>query len=150
MNIKILFDVPSHPFIFGGGVFILVLVIFVLIFILSNRKSGREKDLIPIYSVQCGGSFGFVRASFPFVRLSLYSDFLVISSYGKIIIDYSRIRELRDVGLFGSGLEIVTTNPDKYGQPIISTFNRSEIKRIIHQCLAETKHNLKHKQNQPL
>lgn len=129
----------SNPFLIGTGIFTLAFTVFAFIILLSIRKSEREKGLTPLYSERCGGRFGFVQATFPFVRLSLYDDFLVLSCYGKIIIEYARIRELRDVGLLGSGLEIVTTNPGKYGQPIIGTMNKSEIKRIIKECLANTK-----------
>lgn len=140
----------ANSFLFGGGVFILVLVIFVVIILVSIRKNDKEKGLTPIYSERCGGQFGFVNATFPFVRLSLYSDFLVVSCYGKIIIEYARIRELRDIGFLGTGLEIVTTNQNKYGQTTIATFNRSIIKNIIKECIAENKLKSKQKNNSNL
>lgn len=127
------------------GTFGIVFSLFTLVYILSGKKTDKEKGLTPIYTERCGGRFGFVQATFPFVRISLYENFLVIRSYGKLTIEYARIKELRDVGFLGMGLEIITTNSSKYGQPIIGTFNRSHIKNIILKCLAKSKNNITNK-----
>jgi len=50
-----------------------------------------EKGLTPFFTTTCGGQFGGFAFSPPFVRLSLYDEFLVISYGEKILIRYKNI-----------------------------------------------------------
>jgi hypothetical protein len=50
-------------------------------------EEGRE----PLYQEVCGGAFGEVRRSAPFVRVALYDDFLVIGYSRRIVLRYAEI-----------------------------------------------------------
>jgi hypothetical protein len=51
------------------------------------RENGRE----PLHQEVCGGAFGKVRRSSPFVRVALYDDFLVIAYSRRIALRYAEI-----------------------------------------------------------
>jgi len=53
-------------------------------------EDGRE----PLYQEVCGGAFGKVRRSSPFVRIALYDEFLVIGYSRRLILRYDEIESL--------------------------------------------------------
>jgi len=107
----------------GGTVIAIVGGIFTITLILSSRKDAKEEGLIPIHRERCGGRIGWISFSWPFVRIAIYKDFMLIRAWRNTLIEYDKIRRLENVGLFGSGIEIVTTDIDTYGQPILYSFN---------------------------
>lgn len=115
----------------GGLLFIVIGGLFSLTIILSAKRDEREKGKKPIYSERCGGRFGLIGFSIPFVRLTLYQDFLVLSCWTRIVIEYDQIRRLEGDGILGIGIEFVTNDFNKYGQPIIWTFNKRLIVHLI-------------------
>ncbi len=123
-----------EPIWFGPLMLSLGLLFLTVLIFLSIRKDAKEKGITAIYSERCGGRF----ATFPFVRLSLYQDFLVISSLSKTIIEYKRVKRLEQGSIFGFGIQIVTTNTDKYGAPIIWTVNKKRVLRLLNDRIKET------------
>ena len=107
--------------------------IFGVITYLSNKKDPKEYNLKHILSLKTGGQFGFINLSIPFVRTTLYEDFLVLSYWKKLIIPYEEIIKLEKSGLFNSGFRIITKNGNKYGTPLIWTFNKERREIIISQ-----------------
>jgi hypothetical protein len=134
------------PIWFGPLMVTIGLLFVAVIIILSIRKDIREKGLTEIYSERCGGRFGAFSATFPFVRLTMYSDFLVISCLTKTIIEYERIKSCEAGSIFGFGIQIITTNNDKYGQPIIWTFNKKKVLSILNDRIKNKhlRHEVKH------
>jgi hypothetical protein len=130
MRIKDVNDFMT-PIWFGPLMVTIGLLFLAILIFLSIHKDYKEKGLTAIYSERCGGRFGALSATFPFVRLTLYQDFLVISSLTKTIIEYERIKRFEQGSIFGFGIQIVTTNTDKYGQPIIWTFNKKKVLSIL-------------------
>jgi len=105
--------------------------------LISYKRHPREKGANHIYTSRCGGEFGLIKLSVPFIRLSLYDDFLVISHWTRTVLEYKHIRSLEKYGLFGDGILIMTTNIEKYGQPIIWSYNHKKLleflkKKITH------------------
>jgi hypothetical protein len=90
--------------------FVLVGGSFTLIMILSSRKTNIEKGLTPIYTERCGGLFDIMNYTYPFVRLTLYDDFLVISCLTKRIVKYKNIKQIEKTGVFRGGIQIITYN----------------------------------------
>ncbi len=77
-------------------VHLVAFALFVEIFIIRAR-SDDEKDQKPDFECRCGGSVGWNHSSDPFMRLSMYTDYLVISYMGinsPIVLKYSEIEEL--------------------------------------------------------
>ena len=132
-------DVYSN-FILNGSLLLLIVGgVFTLTMVLSSQRDEREKGCTPIYSERCGGRFGLINFTVPFVRLALYEDFMVISCWTRRTIEYKNIRRLQGRGLLDIGIEIVTININKYGQPIIWSFNQRQIMNIINEKI-ETNH----------
>ncbi len=66
---------------------VLPLVIGILLFIYfsSNKKHPEEKNKNPELSFRCGGVIGLTNYKGPFIRVTVYKDFLIIA-YRKIIL----------------------------------------------------------------
>jgi hypothetical protein len=73
-----------------------------VLLIRSAMKLDIEKGRTPVYHERCGGRFGMPASgetglfshgffTFPFVRLSMYEDFVVISYSVQIVLAYSEI-----------------------------------------------------------
>lgn len=123
-------DLLEVYIVFGLSV-VLIGGAFTLMMVLSAKRDEREKSKTPIYSERCGGRFGLISVTMPFVRLALYQDFVVISCWTRIVIEYDQIRRLEGEGILGIGIEFVTNNYEKYGQPIIWTFNKRLILHLL-------------------
>ena len=72
---------PQLPFI------ILPLVVGILfwIYLKADKKHPEEENKTPELSFKCGGVIGWTQYKGPFVRVSVYSDFLIIA-HRKIIL----------------------------------------------------------------
>ena len=76
----------SNIFFYGIILFLLILIL------LSRKRSSEEKGLKPLFEEQCGGRFGLANFSIPFVRHSLYEDFILVSyAYKKVKIPYNKL-----------------------------------------------------------
>ena len=82
---------PNISSLFGPG----ILILFLYLFIGSRRRDTLEKGQKPIIEEQCGGKFGRLNLTIPFVRHALYNDFIVIA-YGwtRYILKYSDIADV--------------------------------------------------------
>lgn len=98
--------------IFSGiCVAIVVPLAFIVLIKRMNSKLPEEANLKPIYQEICGGTFDFVKLTYPLVRLSVYDDFLVISHFSKILLYWKDIKSIAIVsgiqsGFFARGLKI--------------------------------------------
>lgn len=76
----------------------LIAVPFLYLVRLRDRRAELEAGRRPHHSENCGGAFGGKRQLAPFVRLSLYDDFLVISFARQWVLRYTDIESVRLVG----------------------------------------------------
>ena len=53
-----------------------------------------EAGLEPLHQEVCGGAFGRIRRSAPFVRVALYDDFVVIAYSRRIVLHYGEIEHV--------------------------------------------------------
>jgi hypothetical protein len=101
----------------------------------KNAYLDIEKKHIPVYSNKfCGGRlghFGTMVVTIPFVRITIYDEFVVISSYKKILLYLNEIERIEPAGLFLHCLLIRHKNP-KYPNPFTICAREAEkIKEII-------------------
>ena len=76
---------------------------FVILALLTRRKKKVEKNVKALFDEQCGGAFNFWKATFPFVRHSIYDDFVVIAWLHKVyLIRFDEIEkaEIKFRGMF--------------------------------------------------
>lgn len=119
---------------------IIVLIIFFYIIKKRNSLSEIEKHNNPIYTEICGGRFNFSNYTIPFVKLSIYDKFIVISYTKKIILQFEKIDKIYiKKALFSKGLHI---EHHKSGIPkkiIIWVRNDNKILEIVNSKLKKTK-----------
>jgi len=84
-----------------------LIIAFTYTYIVGKIPTNTEKQLQPLFNIQCGGSFGWTNMCSPLVRLTLYDEFLVIS-YGNIkhTLNYEHITSVTKVPhLFSQSLK---------------------------------------------
>ena len=81
------------PLIFAG-VTLLVLIGMMLLVHFSVKEHSIEEDINPILTLKCGATLDIVTLSMPFVRVSCYEDFLVISYWKQHVINYKDIKNI--------------------------------------------------------
>ncbi len=128
-----MFDDLNNFFLFFFGLFGLVGGIFGFTLYLSHRRIPMEKGLTPIYSERCGSPF----ASFPFVRVTLYDDFMVVKMWGADVFEYKNMLPVKRYGLFGGGIEVDTINTEKYGRAIIYSFNTTYLMNLLNEKIGK-------------
>ncbi len=96
-------------------VFLGVIIGLTVIYIKSLQLSKDEENQEAIHTETTGMRLNDINLTLPFVRVSLYSDFFVISYYDKIVFRYSEISKIaiEQVGL-SKGIRIYHY---KYGVP---------------------------------
>ena len=111
-------------------------VIIILVFALSFKKRNalldRERGLTPIHTETCGGKFNYVNFSWPFVRLALYNDFMVISYWQQLLLNYHEIEKVEYKQPLGQKyLQIFHKKTDTPKKILIITKNAEQIANII-------------------
>ena len=81
------------PLIFAG-VTLLALIGMMLLVHFSVKKHSVEEDRNPILTLKCGATLDIVTLSMPFVRVSCYEDFLIISYWKQYVINYKDIKSV--------------------------------------------------------
>ena len=111
---------------------IAILALFVVVYISNSRKSKIEDGKSPIHSERCGARIGFWNWTFPFVRLALYEEFLILKSLGTLHINYNDIARLEKAGMISKGLKIVVKNKAS-SQPIIWSTNYKKLQSLLNE-----------------
>ena len=119
---------------------VLVVSILLLLFLGSGRRLDIEMNKTPLHSQTSGGRIGWVRYRGPFVRLSIYNEFLVIR-YGwkRIVLPYDEIERIetgRWLGLMTDSVQIIHHKPDAPAYIRIGAFNPEWVKEVIESKLA--------------
>jgi hypothetical protein len=108
------------------GFIIFIMGLFALIIWNSGRRHPMEKNKLADYQERCGGRFGVLNMTYPFVRVSFYDTFFVIGHFKKILIRYTHIVRLDEIG--SKGIDFVTKTGER---PIIRTFNKQKIIQLV-------------------
>ncbi|MBU0597184.1 hypothetical protein KJ641_02575 [Patescibacteria group bacterium] len=111
-----------------SGPLILILV-FGLFYKIRNNRLPEEAGMTPIHQEFCGGNFNYTNLSRPFVRLTIYNDFLVISYFKQILLNYHEIEKVELKNKVGKkGLKIYH---NKIGVPKNITLWSPNIEKIF-------------------
>lgn len=113
---------------------IVVVGVFLLIIIFSQKKLEIEEDEKPLYTSTAGGQIGWVRYRGPFISLRIYDEFIIIGCGRKIVLKYNEIIsvEIKQwMGLMPDRIQINHRNPSVPKNIIIGTYNPAQAKEII-------------------
>ncbi len=116
------------------GFFAPIIVLIVFFYFIKKRDVllDIEKSKIASYQEICGGRFNGFNLTWPFVRVSIYDSFIVISYVKKIVLTYEEIDSIFSKRYFIShGIHI---QHHKKGVPkniIIGSTDRDKVLNII-------------------
>jgi hypothetical protein len=78
-----------------------------------DRKAAVEDGVSPLHNEICGARIGLTNWSMPFVRLTLYPMFALLSYAKKVILPYDTIDSVTvERGILGRGIRIRHHQPD--------------------------------------
>jgi len=93
--------------------FLAAVGILLLIWQRSKSYLEIEQGKTALLTVRCAGTIGLTRYRGPFIRLSLYQEFLVIRSLKSIVLYYYEISHVKDSqSLLDKSLHIYHTNQE--------------------------------------
>jgi len=111
---------------------IIVPICFLFLIIRRNNKLSKELGLKPVYQENCGGVFDGMDYTKPFVRLTIYNDFLVISYIKKILLYWSDIKDVSVyTGLFSKGVKIIHNRSNIPTSIILWPNNAARLQEIL-------------------
>ena len=74
-----------------------VIGIFVWLFIRKGKRHPRETGRSARFETSCAGIIGWVTYRGPFIRLSVYDDFLVVACSAPYLLEFSEIERVEAV-----------------------------------------------------
>lgn len=91
-----------------------------------------EKGESPVVQISCGGIFNMISYTYPFVKLQLYKDFLVIGYEGRIALRYEEIEcmSLYKILLI-TYIKIVHHKEGLPANILLSTFSGKVIRKFL-------------------
>jgi len=120
---------------FGNLVFVIPLIMLPLVFVLLilaviyvRTPLDIEKSKQPIYSEICGGFIGFSNSTYPFVKISMYDEFLVIKKlFNTVVLNYSDITDVSigQLTMIRHGVKITHNRSDIPERIFIWSFNQN-------------------------
>jgi hypothetical protein len=131
-------------FIFSIPIFFIILVVSTLLLLVvgGGRRLDIEKNKTPLHTQTSGGRIGWVRYRGPFVRLSIYDEFIVIRySWKSIVLRYDEIERVeigKWLGVLSDSVQIVHHKPDAPAYIKIGTSSPERVKEVIVSRLAAT------------
>lgn len=117
--------------IFGMSAGVLVLFIFIRTIVRRNQRGIKENSATLMYETIGGGRFDGYNMTYPFVRLSIYSDFIVIKHNQEIVIKFNEIEAVIELNKFSAGIQITHNNKDAPKNIIIWTSAGNHLRSII-------------------
>jgi hypothetical protein len=126
---------PEVGFFIVGCLFTLVLGLLGFVFNRKNSPHEREEGKAAIFmDKNCGGKLGHggtLVFTSPFIRVSVYEDFVVISTIFKIVLDISEIEKIEKARWNYSSLKLFHSNKE-YASPLtIASGNLRELMEVI-------------------
>lgn len=89
-----------------------VILLMTYIYFQADRKHPSETGKTPRISFRCAGIIGWVSYKGPFIRVSLYEDFIIISYRKIILLKFSEMSIKKEKFLFNKVLRIEHGNPE--------------------------------------
>ncbi|MFA4830836.1 MAG: hypothetical protein WC862_01010 [Patescibacteria group bacterium] len=115
----------------------IIIIVFVLLFKKRNQLLDLERGMVPIHKENCGGKFNYTNFSRPFVRLALYNDFMIISYFKQILLNYHEIEKVEYKNQWGQKyIQIFHRKADAPKKILLITKNAEQISQIINQKLS--------------
>ena len=97
-----------------------------------DRKAEIEDDATPLHNEICGARIDLKNWSMPFVRLTLYPKFALLSYAKKIVLPYEAIDSVAvERGIVGRGLRIRHHQPDAPERLIIWSTNVDALRKKL-------------------
>lgn len=129
----------TSPYI---GDFLILLFVFVLLACVvgfyfnryrqSNVLSFAEIGRKQIYSERCGVQIGLFYISWPFGRVSVYEDLLIVSAYEQVELFSADIWNLKSISRFGyNGIQVLHIRKELPNPVIIWTWHPTNLREII-------------------
>jgi hypothetical protein len=112
-------------------------VVFEIFTIRRDRKADVEKDQTPLHTEICGARIDLQNWSTPFVRLTLYSTFAVISYARKVVLPYEVVDDVTTFGSFlGDGVRIHHHQPNTPERLIIWSSDTNGLQKKLSTLVA--------------
>lgn len=94
-------------------IFLIASGIFVYIFQRKDRMHASEAGKKPLFTESCAGVIGWLTYKGPFIRLAVYSDFVIVSCDKQYYLPFTTITKIeRRNFLFSKGYRIYHTNTE--------------------------------------
>jgi hypothetical protein len=117
-----------------------LILIFGFLYKKRNTLLDMERGLMPIYKESCGGKFNISNFSSPFVRLAMYNDFMVISYWKQLLLNYQEIEKVEYKNQWGQKyLQIFHRKADAPKKILLVSKNAEQIAQIINSKLTGNK-----------
>ena len=99
--------------------------------LIARRRAPRERDLTPVFEAFCSGTFGRVGGTtIPSVRLSIYTDFLVVAFLTPHVIPFKELKQVEvSGGTFGRQLHLRLNSGATYQ---LSVKNPENVAKLLH------------------
>ena len=114
--------------------FAIVIAVFIIALRGKKKLHPLEKGRTPLFADNsCGGWIGAVRSTYPFVRVSIYEDFLVVGMLrGPILLRYDEIvSAVVEKVYFTRGLVITHRNGEAPSRIVIRSQKLGEMQKVI-------------------
>jgi hypothetical protein len=117
---------------------IIVAIVFTLAIKASNKTHPLESGKVPIYSEKGGGRFDDINWTMPFVRISIYDEFLLISYSEEIVFRYNEITKIEIKNHFISdGIHIYHNKKGIPSKIILWPANPAKVLELLQNKLVE-------------
>lgn len=112
--------------------FFLIFIFFAFIAVrLPKKRDPCENGLTPEFEEICGGRINFINYTWPFLRHSIYKDFIVIKSlFGTYILPRISLSKEGVDGVFSQGVRYASSKYVGY-EFRIWTFNKNKVMEIF-------------------
>lgn len=102
------------------------------IFLRSRKLTQQEKVENLIYRETCGAKVNNLNLTWPFVRLAIYNDFIMISYFKKILLNINDIIEIKKVrNIISEGLQLIHNSKDLPKSITIWSLNPNEVYKVL-------------------
>ncbi len=127
------------PLVSFIAVFVLIVAFLAYSVIAAQRAAPEEGRREALYTETCGGRFRWTKYSWPFARLALYDDILVVGAAKKIVLrlqEIERVENERSVfaASFGKAVHVYHGNPAYRTPFVIYSMDREGLVRRLNEA----------------